>query len=140
MREIVQKWISSITRGGRRRQAPTLVLARTSRPSWPPAQVLACSPRPPWLAPLMDTQLCIEEVRAAMLEGEELDTVALVLRSSEPEVNKDATVVAMLCLVWSGCLTGMLFIVGDPNYSIWQQMHCIQGITPFDSLKWLVLG
>jgi hypothetical protein len=85
----------------------------------------------------MDTQLCIEEVRAAMLEGEELDTVALVLRSSEPEVNKDATVVAMLCLVWSGCLTGMLFIVGDPNYSIWQQMHCIQGITPFDSLKWI---
>jgi hypothetical protein len=103
------------------------------------AVMAACSPRPPWLAPLMDTQLCIEEVRAAMLEGEELDTVALVLRSSEPEVNKDATVVAMLCLVWSGCLTGMLFIVGHPNYSIWQQMHCIPGITPFDSLKWISL-
>jgi hypothetical protein len=33
------------------------------------------------------------------------------------------------------CLAGMPFIIGDPNCSTWQQMHCIQGITTFASTK-----
>jgi hypothetical protein len=53
----------------------------------------------------MDTQLCVKEVRAATLGGEELGTMALVPRSPEPEVNKDAMVAAMLCLVWPECLS-----------------------------------